>query len=149
MWIHVTRVATLIFEMKRQFCIDTPLSACFVTLDARNHRVRAFQWETRVLMHGDGKSRAVKINDGVTGFATILERSLCELSIMGVLMAIQALPKLDLKNRVCSSRRMALGAFHNGMFAKQRIRRGGMLLDSVQAWLPRVHSVAFRAFSFA
>lgn len=111
--------------------------------------MRAFQRETRVPVHGDGKSRAAKISNGVAGFATIQVRSLCELSIVGVLMAIHALSKLNLKNRVCSCRRMALGAFHIGMFAQQRIRRAGMFLHSEQARFPRVNGVAFRAFSFA
>ena len=147
--IHVARGATLVFEMKRQFCVDPTLGPCLVALDAGNHRMRAFQRETRGLMHGDRKSRAAKINNGVAGFAAIQERSLCKLPVVGVLMAILALPKLNFEKRVCPSRLMALGAFHVGMFAEQGIRRDGMLLDPEQAGLPRVHGVAFGAFPFA
>ena len=92
--------------------------------------MRALERETRILMHGDRKFRAMEIHDGVARFATVLVRSLGELSVMRVLVAVRALPKIDFKHRVGARRNMALVAFHSGVFAHQRICRRRMLLHA-------------------
>lgn len=126
--VDVTSGAAAILEMKGQYLVGPPGSTFLVTRDARNHRVRALQRETRIAMHGDRKSRAVKIIDRVTGFATILIWSFGELSVMRVLMAIRAVLKSHLENRVGPSRDVALAAFHTGVLAQQWIRRRSMCL---------------------
>ena len=108
MWILVTSGTVLVFEMKWQDIIDTSGRAFFVATDARNYCVCAFECKTRLLMHGNGKSGPMKIRDGMARFATILVRSLRELPIVGVLVVIHALPKLDLKNRISPHWEMAL-----------------------------------------
>ena len=80
------------------------------------------------MMHGDRKFRAVKIIHCVTGFATVLVRSLGELSVMRVLVTIRAVFESNFKNRVGASRDVALAAFHTGVLAHQWICRSSMCL---------------------
>src|ERR1700747_3132639 len=93
--IHVTGGATQVFEMKRQYFVMASIRAFLVALIAWNYRVCALQWESRAVMHRDGKIRPVKIVDCMTRFTMVFVRCIRELPIMGVLVAILALRKFD------------------------------------------------------
>ena len=60
--------------------------------------------------------------------ATVQVRSLRELPLMFVLVAVHALGERNLIKRVPAFRDMTLGAGYAGMLALQRIGAGGMLL---------------------
>ena len=115
MWIGVAGCATPILKIERQYLIETRGHDFFVTLDARNDGVRAFERKSRLLMHGDRKFRPVKIIYAMAAFATILVRGLGELSIVNILVTIEALVELHLIKCIHPRRDVALRAFHAGM----------------------------------
>jgi hypothetical protein len=116
MRIDVAACTTSILEIERQDLIEAGSDDFFVTLDARNDGVRAFQRKARLLMHGNRKSGPVKIVYAVAAFATIPVGFLGELSIVNILVAIEALVELDLIECIHPRWDMALRAFHGGMF---------------------------------
>lgn len=71
----------------------------------------------------------MEIGYRVTWFAAIFVRLGCKLSVVFVLMTIQASCKFHFVNRVFTRRNMAFGAFNPGVHAFQRIFRRGMLPD--------------------
>jgi hypothetical protein len=135
--------------LKGQYFIETPIRAFLVAVIAGNYRVRAIQWESRIVMHRDGKFRPFKIIDRMTGFTTVLVRRLCELRIMSVPVTIDAVRKFDFENRIRPGGDVALAAFHAGVLAHQRICGGGVVRHAKQARLPPIRGVAERAFPFA
>ena len=145
--IHVTGGATQVFKMKRQYFVMASIRAFLVTFIAWNYCVCALQWESRAIMHGDGKIRPVKIVDCMTRFTTVLVRGFRELPVMSVLVAIFALRKFDFINCIRSRGNVAFGAFDAGVLAQQRIRGCGMFLHAKRTRDPSALRVTFRAFS--
>jgi hypothetical protein len=74
-------------------------------------------------MHGDGVSRAVIVLHSVARFATILVGRIRELSVVFVLVAIEASRKLHLVQRLCARRSVALRAWHADVLAFERVVR--------------------------
>lgn len=116
MRIRVASRATSILKIEWQGLIETRTDNFFVTIDAGNHGMSAFERKARFLVHRNRKSGPVKIVYRVAAFATILVGSLGELSIMNILVTIEALVELNLIYRVRPGWNMALRAFHAGMF---------------------------------
>lgn len=147
--IHVTGSTAKVVEVKRQYFIGTSTRAFFVTITAGNYRVRAIQRESRFAMHRDCKFRTAKIIDRMARFTAVLVRSHHELPVVGILVAVPALRKFHFVNRIRPRGNVALGAFHAGVLAQQRISGSGVLLHSKGAGLPPPFCVTFRALPFA
>jgi len=98
-------------------------------------------------MHGNCKSRPVKIGDAVAVFATIRVSSLGELPGVDVLVAIHAGRKFDVVQSVFAGRYMALVARDRHMLSLERIVRGRVLLHAELGGLPAGDGMAFRAFA--
>ena len=125
------------------------IRALLMTFIAGNYCVRALQWESRAVMHRDGKIRPVKIVDCMTRSTTVLVRGFRELPVMSVLVAIQAQRKFDFENRIGSSGNVTFGALHTCVLAQERIRGCSMFLHAKRTRDPTALRVTFRAFSFA
>ena len=121
MRIGVAGDTTSILEIEWQCLIETRADNFFVTLDARHNGMSAFERKARFLVHGNRKSRSVKIAHRVAAFATVLVGGLGKLPFMDILVAIEALVELDLINRIRPGWNMALRALHAGMFSQERI----------------------------
>lgn len=89
-----------ILEDKRQDSVRTARGSYFVAIRARHGCVSLGQSETGVAMFGDGKGRAVKILNRMATLTLVLIRLGQELTVMGILVAVQACRKLHLVNRV-------------------------------------------------
>ena len=130
MRINVACGATLILEMERQHLVRWPACASFVTFIARHGHVCARQSEPSLLMSGNRKCRTVKILHGVAAFTTVMIRSSGKLPFVDIFVTIQAGGKLHIVEGILACLNVALIACHVGMFAQQRVFRGGMLFHA-------------------
>jgi hypothetical protein len=108
--ILVASSTTPVFKIERQYFIRASSCAFFVAPNARYDCVSAIQWKTRILMHGDGEFGTMKIIHGVAGIALILVRSLCELAVVRIFVAVRALCKLYFEPGIGPGRDVALVA---------------------------------------
>jgi hypothetical protein len=116
--IGVARGATQVFEAKRQHLVDASRRALLVAVVTRDRTMSALQWKTRIVVHRNGKFRLLKIGNRMTWLTAFFIRSLGELPVMSILVAIHALRKFDFVNRFRPSRGVTIGAFHASVFAE-------------------------------
>ena len=146
--ILVARGASPVLKFERQNFVRAAGCTEFVAVDASNRRMCAGQGKARGSMLGDGKRGAMKIDDRVAAFALVAIGCGGELSVMGVLVAIAARPKLYFVNRVLAGRNVALRALHLDVFALQWITRIVVFFHSKEGGFPAIQVVAFRALAF-
>lgn len=100
MWIVVAARAGHVREAEGKNLVFTACRTDFVAIGASYCRVRAVERVFGVAMLGDGKGRAVEIQDRVAFFAAVLIRITRELVVMRNLMAVRARGKLHFINGV-------------------------------------------------
>ena len=93
---------------------------CFVAINAGYGRVPASQREARLLVPCNIERRVVEAILAVATLAAVEVRRSCKLVVVDILMAVEALRRLDAEYRCSSRRYMAFGAGYVGMFRSQR-----------------------------
>src|SRR5258707_6016818 len=81
--------AGAIFEMERQDLVLSAGGPHFMTIGARHGSVRGGQRKTRLAMFGDRECRAVPIQNGMAILAFVQIRGGCQLSVIGILVAVR------------------------------------------------------------
>src|SRR5664279_1937693 len=96
----------------------------------------------RLLVPGQRKRRGLHSLQSVAAFAVIEVRSRHELPIVLIFVAIGALLKLNLEERVFAFGDMTLRTVDGEMFPFERIGRGGVVLRRKRRRLETLHRVA-------
>jgi len=147
-WINVACGARAVGKMKWKDLVLTACNAHPVAFGARHGHVSTRQWVLCLPVLHNRESRSMKVDHSVTLLAAIFVGLRCKLSVVRVLVAIEASRELHFINRVFARRNVALRAFHFGVHTLQRIFRRFMLGHPEKRRLPVIHRVAFRAFTF-
>jgi len=100
----------------------------------------------RFFVPGQRKRRRLVSLQRVAALAGVEVRRPSELSIVLVLVAIGAVRKLDLEERVLAFGNMTLGTFDREVFPFERISGSGMIFCRKGRRLKTIHGVAGRAF---
>jgi len=104
--------------------------------------------ETGVLVFRHGVVRLLEGSPIVTLFAAVAPRSCRELALVFVLVAIQALRKLDLVSSIFACRNVARFALHCCMRKSEREFSLSMIRGRESGGLPALHRVAAFASAF-
>lgn len=148
MRIVVAACATHVREAEWQDSVRAACGTHLVTIRARHGGVRTGQTEPRVAMFGDCKGRAMEILNRMAALTFVFVGRSRKLSVMWILVAVEAGSELHFVNRIFACRQMAFRAFDSNVFSPQRISGGVMLFDAKERWLPAFHRMTLRAFAF-
>jgi hypothetical protein len=132
MWIDMAGSASAIGEAERQNFVGPVSQAHLVTLGASYRRMATGQREISFLMLRNGEGGAMKVGHGVAGFATILVWGGLKLTVVGVLVTIQAGGKFDLIYGLLPGGDMTFATFHLCMHALQGVLGRSVLLHAEQ-----------------
>jgi hypothetical protein len=132
MWIDMAGSACTIGKAERQNFIRPVRQPNFVTLRASYRRVAAGQREISFLMFRNSESGAMKVGHSVAGFASVLVRCGSKLSVVCVLVTIQAGRKLNLIYSLLPSGNVTFAAFHLCMHSLQGVLGRSVLLHAEQ-----------------
>ncbi len=119
----------------------------FVTFHASNGRMRAGEWEARLLVPRQGKMRRAEALHVVAGLAPIQMWRGGELPFVNVLVAIPALCRSDLEERVFALGQMAFRAGYGCVLCLEGVLRRRVLLDAEDGRSKALDRVTRGAFS--
>src|ERR1700739_4988923 len=139
--------AGAILEMKGKDFVGATGQPHFVAIGAGHGRMSSGKREAGLAMFGDGVSGAVPIHHGVAIFAAIFVRSLRELIVVSVLVAVGTLSELHFVNGVLASGDVALVALDLDVFALQGVLRSVVFFHTESRRFTAVNIVACGAFA--
>lgn len=113
-----------------------------VAVDAGHSLVAASQREAGLLVHGKGVVGGIEGDTGVAFFAAVAPWISCKLTLMLILMAINAQRKLDFVAGFLAGGNMAIGALHLGVRRHQREPGFSVIRRRKRGWRPTIHLVA-------
>lgn len=88
---------------------------------AGDGKVWAHEGEASFLVGGNGKCRSTEVLHGVTGLTAILMRQCCELSLVTILMAVEASRVFGMVVCVTTHGQVALLALYAAVLSRKRI----------------------------
>lgn len=136
--ILMARGATQLREMK--LC-NGGARHWLVTLVTRYSHMATCQWKAALLMLRQSHRRCLERVAGVTLLTPIAPGVAGELSLVRILMTIDAYAELDLVKRLRASRNMAGGTLHRGVRRYQREARLRVIGLREDRWRPALHRV--------
>lgn len=93
-----------------------------MAVTAGNGQVSSHEGEASFLVRGNGKGRGAEVFHSMTGLTAILMRQCCELSLVTILMAIEASSVFGMVVCVTTHGQVALLTRHAAVLSGQRIR---------------------------